>query len=247
MLSEQQISVFRQNGHLTVPSVLNDQQLDVARTDIEAWGTEFTENLEDDQKQWFLEGGGAVPLLRKLDNPAYCRPVFRDLALSVPLVRMVEQLIGAGVSIFYSQVFCKPPEIGGPKPVHQDNFYFGPDNPDATLTVWIAIDEATVENGCLFYADGSHLGPIRDHIAPPAEPFNLQVAPAFLGQYEMTAAPVPAGGVSFHHGNTWHQSSANTSARPRRAVAFHYLQNDAALVQPALKYDPAVLVRAGDS
>ena len=138
---------------------------------------------------------------------------------------------------------CKTPEVGGPKPVHQDNFYFGPDDPDATLTVWIALDKATVHNGCLFYGDGSHRGPIYPHVSPPDEPFNLQIPESCLGDYAMTAAAVPAGGISFHHGNTWHQSSGNTSTAPRRAAAFHYRRNDASLVKPALTYDPSVLIQ----
>ncbi|MBC8327032.1 MAG: phytanoyl-CoA dioxygenase family protein [Verrucomicrobia subdivision 3 bacterium] len=56
-------------------------------------------------------------------------------------------------------------------------------------------------------------------------------------------APVPRGGVSIHHGNTLHQSSANRSDQPRRAVTFHFLRNDARLVNPALAYDPAQAVR----
>jgi ectoine hydroxylase-related dioxygenase (phytanoyl-CoA dioxygenase family) len=45
------------------------------------------------------------------------------------------------------------------KPVHQDNFYFDPDNTDALITAWVVIDDATMGNGCLFFAEGTHLGP----------------------------------------------------------------------------------------
>ena len=55
--------------------------------------------------------------------------------------------------------------------------------------------------------------------------------------------PVLRGGVSIHHGNTLHQSSANRSAYPRRAVTFHFLRNDSKLVDPALPYDPAHTVK----
>ena len=102
------------------------------------------------------------------------------------------------------------------------------------------------ENGCLFYADGSNRDVVCEHVAPADEPFNLQVAPQFIDRFQMTPAPVPAGGVSFHHGNTWHQSSSNTSQRARRAVAFHYLRNDATLVNPALPYDSSVVVRVSE-
>ena len=132
------------------------------------------------------------------------------------------RLYGADLRVFFSQVFLKPPEAGGPKPVHQDNFYFGPADRDRVLTVWIAIDEATTENGCLFFVDGSHREAVLPHVAPPDEPFNLQLPAETAARFEMTAAPVSRGGVSFHHGNTLHQSSANGSRNPRRAVAIHF-------------------------
>jgi len=244
MLSEQHLQTFREAGHVTVPGVLTADQIAAAGRDVETWSAEFLADLSEDRRRWYLENNGHSSVLRKLDNPAFQRPFFRSLACEAKLVAMVERLIGPGVSVFFSQVFCKPPEVGGPKPVHQDNFYFGPDDPDATLTVWIALDDATVENGCLFYADGSNRGPVYAHEAPADEPFNLQVSAEHLSEYSMTSAEVPAGGISFHHGNTWHQSSANTSPRSRRAVVFHYLRNDAKLVTPALDYDLSVVVAA---
>ncbi|GAB5440506.1 MAG: hypothetical protein Fues2KO_08550 [Fuerstiella sp.] len=239
MLTESHLQTFQATGHVTVNNVLDAATVQAAREELSQWSQQFLAELPVDQRRWYLERGQ----LRKLDHPVATRPFFRELAGRADLVAAVEQLIGPGVTVFFSQVFCKPPEVGGPKPVHQDNFYFGPDDEQKTLTVWIAIDEATTENGCLFFADGSHSGGVVDHFAPPDEPFNLQVQPKLTSQYEMTAAPVAAGGISFHHGNTWHQSSANRSSDARRAVVFHYLRNDAMLVKPTLNYDLSLAVR----
>lgn len=247
-LSTSQIERFRQQGHLTVPEIFAATQMDRAAADLEQWSAEFRAQMTDQQRAWFLEseapGEGTPPPIRKLDQPVACREVFAELAKSPELTACVEQLIGRGVSIFFSQVFLKPPEVGGPKPLHQDNFYFGPDDPDALLTAWIAIDEATEENGCLRYGEGSHLQGVVPHHAPPEEPFNLQVTD---WQGETIAAPVPRGGVSFHHGSTLHQSSPNRSARPRRAVVFHYLRNDAQLVSPQLQYDLSLSLRVTEA
>jgi ectoine hydroxylase-related dioxygenase (phytanoyl-CoA dioxygenase family) len=243
MLTEQQLCEFREAGHLTVANVLSDQQLASAVKDIEDWSAEFLQQLSADQQAWYLEPGSTNQVLRKLDNPVYHRDVFRSMACCPAVSSIVRQLMGSDVCVFFSQVFCKPPEVGGPKPVHQDNFYFGPDNPDSTLTVWIAIDEATEENGCLYYSDGSHRHGVLPHYAPEDEPFTLQLPIDVAATFDMTAAPVPAGGVSLHHGNTLHQSSANRSRYARRAVAFHYLAANSGLTEPALEYDSSVAVR----
>lgn len=243
MLTEMQIREFQSVGHLTVEGMLSADELAAALDDVDRWSEEFLGQLSDDQRQWYLEGGGQQgTALRKLDNPVYHRDLFRALARKPAIVGVVEQLIGHGVSVFFSQLFMKPPELGGPKPVHQDNFYFGPDDPNATLTVWIALDDATPENGCLFYGDGSHRVGVLPHVAPEGQPFNLQVPKSRMTEFVMTAAPVAAGGISFHHGNTLHQSASNRSSSPRRAAAFHYLRNDAQLVRPALPYDLEIVV-----
>ncbi|MEO8835765.1 MAG: phytanoyl-CoA dioxygenase family protein [Caldimonas sp.] len=185
----------------------------------------------------------ARTVLRKLDNPHTHRPAVQLLARDPRLVGLVEQVIGAGVSVYFSQIFFKPPEGGGPKPAHQDNHYFGPTDRDGLVTAWIALDDATLENGCLFFGDGTNLGPVHAHVAPAGEPFNLQLPVAVLERQPMTPAPVRRGGVSFHHGSTFHQSGPNHSTRWRRACALHYVRNDVEFATPALPYDHALKLR----
>jgi len=244
MLEAEQLDAFGRDGQLTVPDLFGAEQIDGALADLAEWDAEFRVTLTDEERQWYLEDPSdpASPF-RKLDNPVFHRTAFRALATAQALVEAVEQLIGSGVTLFFSQVFCKPPEVGGPKPVHQDNFYFAPSDTDALLTTWIALDAATEENGCLNYGHGSHREQVMEHTAPEGEPFNLQVPDEVASRYPMTPAPVPRGGVSIHHGNTLHQSSANRSTHPRRAVTFHFLQNDARLVNPALDYEPSNAVK----
>ncbi|MFP6887538.1 MAG: phytanoyl-CoA dioxygenase family protein [Opitutales bacterium] len=244
MLEESQLKQFEEKGHLTVPAVFTAQEIEEAREDVQSWSEEFMRELNEEEKNWYLEDASDEEgPLRKLDLPVFQREVFRKLAQKKVLVKMVEQLIGDGVTIIFSQIFLKPPEKGGPKPIHQDNHYFGPDDTDAMVTAWIALDDATPENGCLYYGDGSHKENILDHVAPPDEPFNLQVPESVASRYAMTPAPVQLGGVSFHHGNTLHQSGNNESSRPRRALACHYLRNDARLATPALPYDSATFIK----
>ena len=240
-LTTSEVERFGVDGHLTVPRIFSDAEIDRAIADIQRWGDEFRRDLKPEQYSWYLEGdaaaqaAGAAPL-RKLDQPVAQREVFAELARHPRLVAIVEQLIGRGVTVAFSQVFMKPPEVGVPKPVHQDNFYFGPSDPDSMVTAWIALDEATEENGCLFYGDGSHRRGVVPHFAPSDQPFNLQI-PSDQLNCVMSPAPVRRGGVSLHHGNTFHQSSENRSQRWRRAAAFHYMRNDVHLATPALEYD----------
>ena len=234
---------YKSKGHTTVPGVFMAAEMDSTIEDIGRWGEEFLRELPAEQRRWYLDGGvKAKQVLRKLDNPHHYRESVRRLARDARLVSLVEGVIGKGVSVYFSQIFFKPPEGGGPKPSHQDNFYFGPRDPEALVTAWVAFDDATVENGCMFFGEGSHRAAVIPHIAPPDEPFNLQI-PAAAATAAMTPAPVPKGGVSFHHGGVLHQSGPNHSTRWRRACALHYVRNDNAFVTPALPYDASMFLR----
>lgn len=237
-------SFYRQLGHLTVPAVFTDAQTLAAVEDVQAWGEQMLADMPSEQRAWYVDGGvTARTVLRKLDNPHHQRPIFREMAAHPPLVEAVESLIGPGVSVYFSQIFFKAPEGGGPKPAHQDNFYFGPNEEDGVVTAWIALDDATLENGCLYYGQGSHLGPVYPHVAPPGEPFNLQLPVELVARQPMTPAPVRRGGVSFHHGNTFHQSAPNLSSRWRRACALHYVNHRTFFERPALPYDQALRMK----
>ncbi|MEJ7929395.1 phytanoyl-CoA dioxygenase family protein [Ramlibacter sp. AN1015] len=243
-LSDFDRSIYRHTGHVTVPGVLDAAHTQALVHDIEAWGEEFLRELPPQQRAWYLDGGvTARTVLRKLDNPHHHREAFRRLAAHPPLVALVESLIGPGVSVSFSQIFFKPPEGGGPKPAHQDNFYFGPNDIEGVVTAWIALDDATLENGCLYFGDGTNRGPVYAHEAPPDEPFNLQLPAAILALQPMSPAPVMRGGVSFHHGNTFHQSGPNHSSRWRRACALHYVNAGTFFEHPALPYDHGLLLR----
>lgn len=244
MLTNQELDEFSANGHVTVPAMFTFDGIDRVLADLTQWSTEVLSTIDTANEKWYLEPGSSAgqPVLRKLDNPVYHREAFRTLANAPKLLTAVRQILGGDVCVCFSQVFNKPPEVGGPKPIHQDNFYFGPNDPNAMVTAWIALDDADQSNGCLFYGKGSHRLGLLPHVAPESEPFNLQVEEDELSLVHMTAAPVPRGGVSFHHGFTLHQSSANTSKRFRRAVAIHYLKTSSHLATPALPYDETLFL-----
>ena len=243
-LTEADRAIYRHAGHITVPGVIDADEAKALIADVESWGEEFLRDLPAEKRAWYLDSGvESRAVLRKLDNPHFHRTAFRKLASNPELVSLVESLIGPGLSVYFSQVFFKAPEGGGPKPAHQDNFYFGPTDIEGVVTAWIALDDATLENGCLYFGDGTNQGPVYTHFAPPGEPYNLQLPAAILDKQPMSPAPVRKGGVSFHHGNAFHQSAPNHSAHWRRACALHYVNARTFFEHPALPYDDSLKLR----
>ena len=175
-LTTEQINRYYNNGFITIEKVFDPFEMDQAIKAAHQWQEEFVSNISEADKKWYMDGETSKQnQVRKLDNPVSHRPLFKKMAQSPKLVSIVEALIGNKVVAFFSQIFFKPPEGGGPKPAHQDNFYFGPDQSDRLTTVWIAFDDALIENGCLYYGSGSNHGELITHYAPDDEPFNYQI------------------------------------------------------------------------
>ncbi|MEQ9641081.1 MAG: phytanoyl-CoA dioxygenase family protein [Alphaproteobacteria bacterium] len=230
---------YRADGHATVAGLFTAAEMDAVATEIEAWADAHIAATPAAERAKFLDvtdDGSARP--RWIDHPVrHCTGVGR-LARDPRLVDVVTAIIGPDVDIYFSQVFFKPPNGGSPKPAHQDDFYAGVNNREGLVTAWIALDEASEDNGCLYFADGTHLAETLPHFAPKGRPFDLQIAADIVAKYPLSAAPVPKGGVSFHHVGVLHQSSANRSARWRRAAAVTYVTRDTYFANPGLdNYD----------
>jgi hypothetical protein len=139
------------------------------------------------------------------------------------LLDLVEGVLGPDIIHWGSQVFCKPPQDGMAIPWHQDGQYW-PMRPLASVTVWVAIDPATTENGCLRVIPGSHLRGLIEHGVSHEEALALNQGISD-GIDESAAHDVilDAGQVSLHHVNIIHGSKPNHSGKRRAGWAIRYM------------------------
>jgi ectoine hydroxylase-related dioxygenase (phytanoyl-CoA dioxygenase family) len=135
------------------------------------------------------------------------------------------QLLGnKAVRFWHDQLFCKPAKHGGVVAWHQDYSYWTRSVPMQHLTVWVGLDDASRENGCLQYVPGSHKWGLLDKPVLIGEMEGLK---AFLNeeQQEELKHPVPVemkkGHGSFHHPLLVHGSFGNSSERSRRAFVIN--------------------------
>jgi ectoine hydroxylase-related dioxygenase (phytanoyl-CoA dioxygenase family) len=149
--------------------------------------------------------------------------VYRQLLYHEPLLDIAESLIGPNIQLFHDQALYKPARYGGEVPWHQDNGYWRC-TPSNLVSIWMALDDADEENGCMNVIPGSHLESAPDHDRAVSEKGEL---PALLQANvdENRAAPVPlkAGYAMVHHCLMLHQTNPNRSQRRRRAMVIHYM------------------------
>jgi len=155
--------------------------------------------------------------------------LFRTHTAQPEICGMVAQLIGHPVlRVWHDQVQYKPPRIGGPTTWHQDHPYWPIIQPADLVSAWVALEDADVENGCMWMVPGSHRwGPHKGGtIGTDADTFAPQPDLSLLPEgADVTPVPCPVkkGQVMFHHCLTWHGSPRNRSERHRPAIAVHYM------------------------
>jgi phytanoyl-CoA hydroxylase len=150
-------------------------------------------------------------------------PVFHAFATDPAVLDLVGSILGTDdISCFLSQFIFKNAGAWG-QPWHQDSLYFPFEPARPVVGVWLAVTEATLENGCLHVVPGSHHEPVHDHV-PDRRPG------ANLGYFEIVdhdmsmSEPVlmQAGDLLVFDSHLMHRSTDNVSNGIRGAMVYHY-------------------------
>ena len=148
---------------------------------------------------------------------------FQEYAALPRLVEIVQRLIGPDVKCVQSMFIDKPPGVGTGQPYHQDAWYLKTE-PDTLIALWLALEDADNENGCLAVVPGSHTDPIFP-VEEPEDPMQAKIFhTTSVGAKERREVEVPlkAGSGVFFTGHVLHRSGHNRSHRHRRSYVLHY-------------------------
>jgi ectoine hydroxylase-related dioxygenase (phytanoyl-CoA dioxygenase family) len=209
-LNEKQVKQFHRDGFLIVDNLLDSEETSLlakaARADAAMQGAAM--DVRDTE--------GRKTNLSLWNHPG--EDIYGMIARSERVVNAVEQLLGGEVYHYHSKLSAKQPKVGGAWEWHQDYGYWYQNGcllPDM-LSLYIAVDPATKENGCLQVLRGSHkMGRIehgRFGEQTGADPERVAVA---AERMELVYCELEAGSGVYFHCNTLHTSEANQSDKPR--------------------------------
>jgi len=241
MLNDRQIAEFNRIGCLLGGQVISESEVQELRDQLD--------RVIDNGKTGFAPGEPQPVMISNLskdkDQPVWqivniweASPAFERLLYNPRIAKAINQLTGKpDIYVWHDQIQYKPARHGGVNNWHQDAPYWPVIKPETPVTAWVALDEVDEENGCMWMVPGSHKW--GNHIkfleSNPLETFpNLSsfTPPndSEINVVKQIPWPVKLGHVSFHHSMTWHGSGKNTSSRPRRAIALHFMTGDARFV-----------------
>jgi len=202
------------------------------------------------------QGAEALPgVLRSADRIHEHVPEFAAVQRSLDLAGgPVAGAAGSPGTLVNAFLWAKPPVVGSAKPWHQDIAFAPPSfgaEEHGIVTIWIALEPATVRNGCLEFIPGSHLLGLFPHTGDrerlPGEPPRAgAVEPHVADEHlprtaDPVAVPLEPGSAVMFDGLVLHRSAPNTTAaEPRTAVSFVYR-----VPRPSwTRMEPAAVVRA---
>ena len=225
MLTAEQMEQFRRSGFVNGGPVLDDASVDALQAEV-------LRVIEDRENSSVAQPVRVANLSSDAEKPIWqivniyqASPAFEALVCSPQIAEMAAQLSGANeLRLWHDQIQYKPKETGGRLHWHQDSPLWATLQPkDAQLTAWVALDDAEADNGCMYMVPGSHAWGNRQKMLDELP--NTGQLPAELEGHALhfIMCPVKKGHVHFHHSLTWHGSGQNHSARPRRAIAIHFM------------------------
>lgn len=246
-LSPEQLAAYDRDGYITNVPVLSEAQCDALLEDYVSFCDPEAPHRAHGlfhEFHWNQSGDPSNVLLHALGQWRIT-PRFHDLVWLPAVTMAAHQLMSmamsnggpgrgkerpVGVRFWHDQLFAKPGPHGGGVAYHQDYSYWQRTAPMNHLTVHIALDDQTLENGALHYVPGSHTWtregaplPITSDDFSDMDSVKDVLSPEELAAFKPTPSLLRKGEASFHHALAMHGSYGNRSAGPRRAAVLNYM------------------------
>ena len=255
LLSKDEVAFYKANGYLTQVRVLTDEQCDRIIHECKRFllWNEHIHGKNDSDRLNFPERNLLYEYHSNQSNDPNnvvthmlghwrISSLFHDLVFIPTVTVPVSQLLAAfhpskqllvPVQFWHDQLFAKPPHHGGPVAWHQDYSYWTRTEPMQHITVHIALDDQTEENGTVHYIPGSHLWhridngkevplPITDIDFKDMESIKKILTKDEIENFQPLPSLLKKGHASFHHPLTVHGSYPNRTSSARRAAVLNY-------------------------
>lgn len=221
---------IEEDGYLIVENVLDADELQSCRREVRRLHELYLEldkagdpaarnfQIEPFSEQQVREG---LPVLRKIESTDKFSKTFADLATHPNFVAVLKEILGPDLLLFRSTLMLKPAFHGSVHGLHQDSAYW-PIDPPTSVTLSIALTDATTENGCFRVLPGSHKSGLRDWGRIAQDQNTNPEDKKDIDPEGLIEVPLAAGSVLFFHSMVVHGSGPNRSPNPRNTALYAY-------------------------
>ncbi|OPH55973.1 hypothetical protein BC351_29190 [Paenibacillus ferrarius] len=229
-ISDAIVRNYKQLGFISSNHILNDDEVrnsidSIMQLTMDAKGARLQFSKTESELQTIEERELA---LRKVYEFVAVDEQLRSIAYHPSIIGTISRIFGEDPKLVQDMALLKPPHGGGEKPWHQDMAYGPLTYSKAVIGVWIALDEATVDNGCMHVIPQSHQEGATPHYAVR----DWQLCDSQVPVEKDILVPLKPGGALFFHGLLYHGTPSNFSSMRRRALQFHYAPASAERLGP---------------
>lgn len=212
----EQVDAYRRDGFVLVEDFLDEPELEHWRRIVDEAVAERLAQRAQFGDEYYRR------VFTQLQRLADTHAGVAGLILDSGLGEIAGTLAGVdGIRVWHDQALIKPP-YGNPTSWHLDDPYWSFSSRDA-ISIWVALDDATIANGCLWYLPGTHRSARYELVEiGPNYGALFDGYPEWL-ELEPVATPCAAGGAVFHNGLVAHAAGANMTPRPRRAMTCAFM------------------------
>ncbi len=217
-LAQAQIDFYQQEGYLTLPAITTPAEVTWLRAIYDRLFAAQAGRAEGNQ--FDLAGAdeeGQVATLPQILNPKKYAPELAEGLFRVNALAIARQLLGPEAQAGGEHAILKPARYGAPTPWHQDEAYWSPDLHYNSISIWIPLQEATVQGGCMQFVSKSYASEVQPHHPINNDPRIHGLEADHIPAEQIVPCPIPAGGATIHHCRTFHYAGPNLSDEPRRA------------------------------
>lgn len=213
-ITDEQRQQLETNGYFLLENVFTQAEMDALAAQIEAYQQRHEERIA-------AKGGTeGISRAREISFTAFLAEQDEDVrrfATRQEFVAIATQLLGPDIDLYWNQSVFKGPEGEKEFPWHQDDGYT-PVSPSPYLTLWLALNDATEDNGCIWVRPGSHKNGLVEH---KPSPIGL-ICHASDDPDQGVPVPVKAGSLAVFYSLTMHKSGINRSQGTRKAYILQY-------------------------
>jgi hypothetical protein len=223
-LTQDQVAEFHREGFLVldVPQI-SQSDIEWCRHTIMSLITRGVGRKEGRSFDISARDGVDEGITPQLFRPSLYAPELSKWSYRQIAQAMARQLLGLEATLAGDNSVYKPSRIGGRTPWHQDEAHNDPQAYQEQVTIWIALFDTTPDNGAMAFVPRSHLGGILPHRPHGgAGDANAIECPGGFDPKNAKVCPIPAGGITIHHGLTLHGANRNTSDAPRLGYIFNF-------------------------
>jgi ectoine hydroxylase-related dioxygenase (phytanoyl-CoA dioxygenase family) len=225
VLSQAQIDFFHREGYLALHAITDAAEVTQLQGIYDRlFATKAGRAAGDHLDLVTTDEDDQVPVLPQILNPANYAPELVATRFRANALAIAKQLLGADAVAGGDHAILKPPHTAAATPWHQDEAYWDADKEYASLSIWIPLQPATLENGCMQFIPGTHRQEVLPHhpIGNDVRVIGLEVDDVDTVVAEAVACPLPAGGATIHHSRTLHYTGPNATDQPRRAYIMSF-------------------------